>query len=62
MKKYFSENNALTVMVSAFCLVMIFVALIVKHSYWEATAFALAFSLGIEVICHRAKENKSTIK
>jgi hypothetical protein len=57
MKKYFSEKNALTVMVSIFCLVMMFVALISKRSYWEAAAFALAFSFSIEVVCHRTKEN-----
>jgi hypothetical protein len=57
MKKYLSEKNALTVMVGLFCLVMVFVALISKQSYWEAIAFALAFSFSIEVICHRAKEN-----
>jgi hypothetical protein len=57
MKKYLSEKNALTVMVGLFCLVMVFVALISKRSYWEAIAFALAFSFSIEVICHRAKEN-----
>jgi hypothetical protein len=58
MKKYFSEKNALTVMVSVFCLVMMFIALINKQSYWEAAAFALAFSFSIEVVCHRAKENR----
>lgn len=58
MKKYFSEKNALTVMVSLFCLVMMVVALMGKRSYWEAIAFALAFSFSIEVVCHRAKENK----
>jgi hypothetical protein len=25
---------------------------------WEAVAFALAFSLAVEVICHRSKETK----
>jgi hypothetical protein len=45
-------------MVSLFCLVMMFVALISKQSYWEAAAFALAFSFSIEVVCHRANENK----
>lgn len=58
MKRYFSEKNALTVMVSLFCLVMIFVALISRQSYWEAIAFTLAFSFSIEVVCHRAKEKK----
>jgi hypothetical protein len=58
MKKYFSEKNALTVMVSLFCLVMMVIALVNKQSYWEAIAFALAFSFSIEVVCHRANENK----
>lgn len=58
MKKYLSEKNALTVVVSLFCLVMMFIALINKQSFWEAIAFALAFSFSIEVVCHRAKENK----
>ncbi|WP_297816208.1 hypothetical protein [Segetibacter sp.] len=58
MKKYFSEKNALTVMASLFCLVMMFIALINKQAYWEAAAFALAFSFSIEVVCHRAKESK----
>lgn len=58
MKKYLSEKNALTVMVSMFCLVMMFIALINQHSYWEVIAFGLAFSFSIEVVCHRAKENK----
>jgi hypothetical protein len=58
MKKYFSEKNALTVMVSFFCLVMMIIALVNKQSYWEAIAFALAFSFSIEVVCHRANENK----
>lgn len=57
MKKYFSEKNALTVIVALFCLVMMFIALINKQSFWEAIAFALAFSFSIEVVCHRAKEN-----
>jgi len=57
MKKYFSEKNALTVVVSMFCLVMTVVAA-TNQSIWETVAFALAFSFSIEVICHRAKENK----
>jgi hypothetical protein len=57
MKKYFSERNALTVMTSLFCLVMTIVAAI-QQSVWEAVAFALAFSFSIELLCHRAKENK----
>lgn len=56
MKKYFTEKNALTVMTSLFCLVMLIVSL-AKHSIWEAIAFALAFSFSVELICHRAKEN-----
>jgi hypothetical protein len=59
MKKYFSEKNALTVMVSLFCLVMMLVSFFQKQSYWEAVGFALAFSLSIEVICHRTRENNS---
>jgi hypothetical protein len=58
MKKYFSEKNALTVMVSLFCLVMMILSLVKGRSLWQAVAFALAFSFSIEIICHRAKENK----
>jgi len=29
-----------------------------KQAWWESVAFALAFSFSIELICHRAKENK----
>ncbi|WP_207493914.1 hypothetical protein [Aridibaculum aurantiacum] len=58
MKKYLSERNALTVVASIFCLVMIIISLLVRQSVWEAVAFALAFSFSIEVICHRAKENR----
>jgi hypothetical protein len=58
MKKYLSEKNALTVMVSLFCLVMTIVSLVKGQSVWEAVAFALAFSFSVELICHRAKENK----
>ena len=57
MKKYFSERNALTIMTSLFCLVMVFVAAI-RQSAWEAIAFALAFSFSVELLCHRVKENK----
>jgi uncharacterized membrane protein YczE len=57
MKKYISEKNALTVMVSLFCLSMTVIAA-VRQSPWEAVAFALAFSFSIEVLCHRARENK----
>jgi glycopeptide antibiotics resistance protein len=56
MRKYFSEKNALTVMVALFCLVMMIKAFFQKESLWETIGFALAFSLSIEVICHRAKE------
>ena len=58
MRKYFSEKNALTVMVALFCLVMMIVSFVQKQSLWESIAFALAFSLSVEVICHRARENK----
>lgn len=58
MKKYFIEKNALTVMVAIFCLIMMIKAFVTKASIWEAIAFALAFSLAVEVICHRAKETK----
>ena len=58
MKKYFTEKNALTVMVALFCLFMMIKAFVTKASVWEAVAFALAFSMAIEVICHRAKETK----
>jgi hypothetical protein len=37
---------------------MMIKALIVRASMWEAIAFALAFSLSVEVICHRAKERR----
>ena len=57
MKKYLSEKNALTVIASLFCLIMIMVSLLVRESIWEAVACALAFSFSVEVICHRAKEN-----
>ncbi len=58
MKKYLSEKNALTVMVSLFCLIMMIISLIKGQSVWEVVAFALAFSFSVELICHRAKENK----
>ena len=56
MKKYLTEKNALTVMVALFSLIMMFKAFVIKQSMWEAIAFALAFSMSVEVICHRAKE------
>jgi hypothetical protein len=58
MRKYFTEKNALTVMVALFSLVMMIKAFTQKDSLWEAVAFALAFSLSIEVICHRANERR----
>ncbi len=57
MKKYFSEKNALTVMVSLFCFVMMIVSFVKGQSLWQAIAFALAFSFSVEIICHRTKEN-----
>jgi hypothetical protein len=56
MKKYFTEKNALTVMVALFCLIMMIKAIVVKAALWESIAFALAFSMAVEVICHRSKE------
>ena len=58
IKKYFSEKNALTVVASLFCLVMVGISIINKQSIWQTIAFALAFSFSIELICHRAKENR----
>lgn len=58
MKRYFSEKNALTVIVSLFCFVMMIIALANNGSLWEAIAFALAFSFSVEVICHRSREHK----
>jgi hypothetical protein len=58
MKKYLSEKNALTVMVSLFCFIMMIISLAKNQSLWETVAFALAFSFSVELICHRAKENK----
>jgi hypothetical protein len=58
MKKYLSEKNALTVMVSLFCLVMLILSIVKQQSLWETIAFALAFSFSIEIICHRTKENQ----
>ncbi|HYO21463.1 MAG TPA: hypothetical protein VER36_03590 [Flavisolibacter sp.] len=56
MKKYFSEKNALTIMVSLFCFVMMIIAFVKEQSLWQGIAFALAFSFSIEVIQHRVKE------
>ena len=56
MKKYFSEKNALTVMVSLFCFIMMIIAFVKEQSLWQGIAFALAFSFSIEVIQHRVKE------
>ena len=57
MKKYLSEKNALTVVVSLFCFIMMIISLTHKESIWETVAFALAFSFSVEIICHRTKEN-----
>lgn len=57
MKKYLSEKNALTVMASLFCFVMMIVSFVKDQSLWQAIAFALAFSFSVELICHRTKEN-----
>jgi hypothetical protein len=57
LRKYFTEKNALTVMTSVFCLVMLVIAL-AKADFWLSIAFALAFSFSVEVICHRARENR----
>ena len=56
MKRYLSEKNALTVMVSLFCFVMMIIALVKEQSLWQTIAFALAFSFSVEVICYRAKD------
>jgi len=56
MRRYLSEKNALTVVVSLFCLIMTIVSLITKQSIWQIVAFGLAFSFSVEVICHRSKE------
>ncbi len=58
MKSYLSEKNALTVVASLFCLIMMILAFVKKESIWEAIAFALAFSFSVELICYRAKDNK----
>ncbi len=54
-KKYLSEKNALTVVTCIFCLIMMIVA-IAKANLWLSLAFALAFSFGVEVICHRVQK------
>jgi hypothetical protein len=54
-KKYLKEKNALTITASLFCFSMMVLAF-GKQAWLECTAFALAFSFSIEVICHRAKE------
>ncbi len=56
MKKYFSERNALTVVVSIFCFIMMLLAFFKDGSFLQGIAFALAFSFSVEVIQHRAKE------
>jgi len=60
MRKYFSERNALTVMVALFSFIMMIKAFVQNQSLWEAIAFALAFSMAVEVICHRAKERSKS--
>jgi uncharacterized membrane protein YagU involved in acid resistance len=45
-------------MVALFSLIMMIKAFVTKASLWEGVAFGLAFSLAVEVICHRAKEPK----
>jgi len=55
IRKYFTERNALTVVVSIFCLSMTLISAI-NQQLWQTIAFALAFSFSVEVICHRAKE------
>lgn len=56
MKRYLTEKNALTIMVSLFCFVMMIIAFVKEHSLWQGIAFALAFSFSVEVIQHRTKE------
>lgn len=58
MKRYFSEKNALTIMVSLFCFVMAIISFVNHQSLWQAIAFALAFSFSVELICHRTNEKK----
>ena len=58
MKKYLTEKNALTVMMSLFCFVMMIIAFVKEQSLWQGIAFALAFSFSLEVIQHRDKESK----
>lgn len=58
MKKYLSEKNALTVVVSIFCLVMMIISFAQKQDMWQTIAFALAFSFSVETLCHRTRENK----
>ncbi|HEX7902719.1 MAG TPA: hypothetical protein VF487_02490 [Chitinophagaceae bacterium] len=55
LKKYMTEKNALTVMTSLFCFIMLTIA-VAKQDMWLSIAFALAFSFSVEVICHRVKE------
>ncbi|MBV9963356.1 MAG: hypothetical protein JO072_14015 [Parafilimonas sp.] len=57
MRKYLSEKNALTVIVSLFCFAMLLVSIFTQQNIWQIVAFGLAFSFSVEVICHRAKEN-----
>jgi uncharacterized membrane protein len=57
MKRYLTEKNALTVMMSLFCFIMMIIAFVKEQSLWQGIAFALAFSFSIEVIQHRSKES-----
>lgn len=62
MRKYLSEKNALTVVVSLFCLVMMIIALFNKQSFWEAIAFALAFSFPLKYyVIEPEKASKTAI-
>jgi hypothetical protein len=57
MKRYLTEKNALTVMMSLFCFIMMIIAFVKEQSLWQGIGFALAFSFSIEVIQHRSKES-----
>jgi hypothetical protein len=59
MRKYFTEKNALTVMVSLFCLVMMVISFVEQQSLWQGLAFALAFAFSIETLCHRTREQQN---
>lgn len=57
MKQYFTERNALTVVMGIFCFIMAIVSAL-QHNVWQAFAFTLAFSFSVETICHRARERR----